>query len=144
MISFMPKRVQWDFVESAKVHLCSKPQERVKYDKIVVYFSEPSADAPNKARDMIAEFFRQALGEEELVDEFAPFYEVIGKGIAWGEERADKGSFSEARIRCIAEVVHENQCFNGFDEFIAAVKKKFSRSGINPNQPHLYLADSTS
>ncbi|MBO2451670.1 hypothetical protein J4573_31585 [Actinomadura barringtoniae] len=119
----------------------------VKHDKLVIYYQLPPGTGDTTSDpvgDKIVAAVGEAVGEEEMGSDLAPYYARLGPGVAWAEEPKYfvgelDNSFTESRAEVISNVINDNDTvptLAGFlDKVTAALRGKF----IDPAQPHRHL-----
>ena len=74
-------------IESMKFYASKKQKNKVKYDKVVIYFEGSPADR-EAIRAGIKRFFNYELMKDPFKEDISAFYNKIDKGIGYGEEIA--------------------------------------------------------
>lgn len=128
------------FIKEFKVYLANVRKAKVKKDKIVVYYNfnieDKSADTVG---DAIVSKIVSIADENALVDDFAPFYEGVSKGIAWAEEpkhHSDlKGSFTRTRVNVIESVIKANASVLNPEDLVTLVDAAFKAANIDMDNP---------
>lgn len=137
------------YLDHYKIFLTTDTTEdSVKHDKLVVYYEMPPGATGDKddIGDRIAATIDGSIDEGDFVDEFAPFYSRIGRGMAWAEEpqsyvRDLVDSFTGTRASIIDSVIDnaDNEFVDDEDDFVALVRAEFRRRFVDPAAPHRHL-----
>jgi len=128
------------FIKEFKVYLANLRKAKVKKDKIVVYYNfnieDKSADTVG---DAIVSKIESIADENALVDDFAPFYEGVSKGIAWAEEpkhHSDlRGSFTRTRVNVIESVIKANASVSSPEDLVTLVDAALKAANIDMDNP---------
>jgi hypothetical protein len=128
------------YIKEFKVYLSNVRKAKVKKDKIVVYYNfnleDKSADTVG---DAIVAKIESIADENSLVDDFAPFYEGVSKGIAWAEEPKHhselKGSFTRTRVDVIESVIKANSTVSSPAALVTLVDAAFKAANIDKDNP---------
>ncbi len=129
-------------IKEFKVYLGNIATDRVKKDKLVVYYDyAPGSGGADAVGDGIVAVVQSAgvvFGED-----LAPFYSVVAPGIAWAEEpkyHSDRstmqGSFTTTRASVIAYVIKHNDRVAGLAGFVDLVAERFRRDGVDLARAH--------
>jgi len=141
------------YLSEFKVFLSSTANDtmKVKYDKIVVYYvtapaDDDDEDGSDRIGDRLVDTIESSVTEDDIVDEFAPFYSWVGPGVAWAEEpkyyvEALTGSFTQTRSGIIAKVIKENNNIPDKETFVRLVAEAMRDARIDPDSPHRHLLD---
>jgi hypothetical protein len=136
------------YFRSFKLHLSTKPEDKVKLDKMVAYYRvpDPPEGAEGEVEDVIGGAIADAVGNtvtpNDLVDEFAPFYARVDKGMAWGEEskyHGLSGTFTEARDKIIAGIITKYSRIADAQTFLDLLAEEFTNNLIDKDAPHRHL-----
>jgi hypothetical protein len=129
------------YVRNFKVFLTQTPEHPLKHDKLVVFYHLPEGPdgAPDRVGDAIVDTVANAISEDDLVDEFAPFYARVDKGIAWAEESERfglAGSFTQSRENMIANVIWSQDQIANTQTFLDLVSQELDNNYVPPLDPH--------
>jgi hypothetical protein len=133
-----------------KIYLSRAPQpdKLFKEDKLVVYykFAGGSHEVTDKVGNRLAATIEGAVGEDAIVNSFAPFYSRLGRGMAWGEEPKyylaglpSGASYTESRTLMIERVLRNNPQVRDVDDFVDKVNQEFRASRVDPDRPQTHL-----
>ncbi len=128
------------YIKEFKVYLSNVRKATVKKDKIVVYYNfNVKEDSADTVGDAIVAKIESIADENALVDDFAPFYEGVSKGIAWAEEpkhhSALTGSFTRTRVNVIESVIKANATVASADALVTLVEAAFKAANIDVDNP---------
>ena len=112
----------------------------------MVYYNFNLEDtSADKVGDAIVAKIMEVTEDSSLIDNFAPFYEGVSKGIAWAEEpkhHSDlKGSFTRTRVNVITSVIKENASVKDPDALVALVDAAFTASKIDKDNPARHVME---
>lgn len=128
------------YIREFKVYLSNARKAKIKKDKIVVYYSFNMKDeSADLVGDAIVAKIESLAEENALVDDFAPFYERVSKGIAWAEEPKYhsklQGSFTSTRVDVIKSVIKSNATVVSAEALLKLVEAAFNAAHIDVDSP---------
>ncbi|MCK2219983.1 T3SS effector HopA1 family protein [Actinomadura sp. ATCC 31491] len=134
------------YFRSFKVYLSATPDpnQKVKYDKLVVYYQRPPGNGPDTVGDQITGALKKAVPETDRDPKVSAFYAILAPGLAWAQEpkyylKNVQGSFTESRRDIIAKVIEDNPAVTDENAFAVLVEDAFQKAGVDPRAPHRHL-----
>ncbi|GII00762.1 T3SS effector HopA1 family protein [Planobispora takensis] len=134
-------------IREYKIYLSEKAQDvaQAKHDKLVIYYAMKDEPGGEDTRgDKIVSAISKAIPDTDVGEGFAPFYSIIGPGIAWAEEpkhfvESLKNSFTRTRSDIITDVIQKNDKVLDKADFVKRVDDALKAAGVDPERPHRHL-----
>ncbi|MFI6323642.1 T3SS effector HopA1 family protein [Nonomuraea sp. NPDC050556] len=134
-------------IREYKIYLSEKGENvtTAKYDKLVIYYAmKDDLDGADVRGDKIVSAISGAIKPTDVDQGFAPFYSILGPGVAWAEEpkhfvEALQESFTTTRSNIISGVIKSKDKVVDKAEFIRLVNDALKTAGVDPERPHRHL-----
>jgi hypothetical protein len=131
------------YIRDYKVYLTKTASSTAKKDKLVIYYRLPDDGDDDRVGSTIVRTIARSADPSAFVDDFAPFYSRVDKGIAWSEEPkyydVKGSSFTESREIILKELIEKTGQSPSLEHFVGLVGQAFADSLVDPEKPHRHL-----